>query len=180
MKNKLGKYGMVGMVLLVASSLIVSGAVFTYLFSGTITANADVLLEYDQGSGWENAEDLTVDITTSTIVAGETETWEHDWQVSSNLDTGYYAHITFSYDGSINADMEGTTLKVYMDDGTTNQTVLIIEDGSDTTPMGDNEYTVVGGDVGTVFVEVIADSNLMEGAYDWDYSTTVIVDKIAP
>ena len=176
--KKLTKYSALGLSLIVLSAIITSGAVFTYLFSGTITANADVLMEYDQGSGWENAEDLTVDITTSTIVAGETETWKHDIQCSSNLNTGLYAHVTFSYDGSTNGDMEGTNLYVYVDDGTTNTPVLEIIDGVDQALT--NEYTFEGGDTADVFIKIVADDNLMEGAYDWDYSTTVNVDNIAP
>lgn len=171
--KKLTKITAVGLILIVASAIITSGAVFTYLFSGTITANADVLMEYDQGSGWENAEDLTVDITTSTIVAGETETWKHELQCSNNLDSPLQATITFSYDGSINADMEGTNLYVYVDDGTTNTTVLEVIDGIDQSMT--NTYSLDGGDTADVFIKIVADDNLMEGAYDWDYSTTVSV-----
>lgn len=174
MKNSKKIFGL-GFLLLISSCLIVSGAVFTYLWSGTITANAGYLMQYDYGSGWMNAEDLTVDITTSTIVAGETETWEHDWQVNSNLNAEYDAELTFSYDGSIQGDMEGTTLTVYIDDGTTNSTVLDIVDGVDQAMS--NTYTVHGGDSGTVYVVLTADDHLEENAYDWDYSVDVSVTK---
>ena len=56
--KKTNKILSVGFLLLISSCLIVSGAVFTILWGGTITANADVLVEYDSGGGWQNAQIL--------------------------------------------------------------------------------------------------------------------------
>ena len=168
--KKINKILSVSFLLLISSCLIVSGAVFSILWGGTITANADVLLEYDSGGGFVNAEDLTVDITTSTIVAGETETITHAWQTSSNWDIpDYDIQLDLTYTGG-SADLVGIDLYVYIDDGTTNTTVLQIVDGVATT---DNNYVVEGSDSGTVFIELVADDHLEEGAYDWDISLDV-------
>lgn len=176
--NKLGKYGMGGMALLIVSSLIVCGAVFTFLWSGTITAEADYLIQYDDGGGMANAEDLTVNIATTDLVAGETHTFEHDWQVNTKLDSDLEAVIDFSYVANVGSDdLTGIDLYIYCDDGTTNTTVLSVIDGVET---DNNDYTVVGGDTGTVFVKIVADDHLKEGSYLWDYNVDVTVQDLSP
>lgn len=160
-----------GVTLLIASCLIVSGAVFTYLWSGTVEGNTPVLMEYsiDDGSSWNNAEDYDMSFS-ETLYQGFTIKNTHNWRCA-NLPSASTVEITFSYDGSDYPDMEGTTLIVYFDDGTTNSTVLNIVDGSDTAM--DNTYTLNGGDSGTIYYEMVGDNELMEALYDWDLSTTV-------
>ena len=150
--KKFGKYGMLGIALICVSALITSGAVFTYLWSGSITANAGVLVEYSLDDiTYVNAEDYTRNLVTSDLVSGETETLADDyWRISSDLDAGYSVNLdfTFTQDAGNPADMTGISMYYYFDDGTTNTTVYSCVDGTETF----NDITgLVGGDSGTLF-----------------------------
>lgn len=162
------KYAITGILLIVVSSVLVSGSVFTVLFNSTITANADVLMTIDS----TNAEDYALPLTTSTIVAGETEGSEYAWSVSNNLNSGLGLDIDFAY--SVNAgsdDLTGIDLYVYFDDGTTNTTVISVIDG---TLTDDNAITgLAGGDSGTLYYKIVADDHLEQGTYIWDISCDV-------
>lgn len=148
---------------------MVSGALFTYMWQGRHRANVGVLFEYDQGSGWENAEDLWVNTTTVGILAGETETFKHDWRVSSDLDAGATLDLAFTWTPNLPADAEGFNFYVYFDDGTTNTTIYQNIDG---TPTANDITGLSAGDTGTIYIVYTFDDNVKEDVYDIDYYVT--------
>lgn len=172
MKKK--SYAIVGTIALIVSSLLVCGAVFTYLWNGTVTAQVDYLMQYDSGSGWTNAEDLTVDITTTDLVGGETHVFKHDWRVNTKLNAGMTVNIDFTFtENSIPVDDTGMEIFVYFNDGTTNTTLYNWLDG---TVVTSNDITgLSAGDVGIVFIKIIADDNIKADTYSWNYNAVVDV-----
>ncbi len=156
----------IAIVLIVASTLMVSGALFQYMWKGRHRADVGVVFEYDKGSGWENAEDLWVNTTPTGLVAGESATFLHNWRVSSDLDVGATIDLNFIWTPNLPADAEGFNFYVYFDDGTTNTTIYQNIDG---TPTENDIIGLSAGDTGTIYIVYSLDDNVIADIYDIDY-----------
>jgi hypothetical protein len=172
--KKLSKIGMISITLLIATALIVSGALMSYYLQVTVNVDSGVILEYSEDDvTYENAEDLDKTFDYLNFVGDDIDTKLFYMKCNANLDNDL--PVTFTISNSlIDDDPDGMTIALQYDNGGTWTDIFnwtVIDDGSTT-----GDFTFSPADEIDFRMWVEGDYYLKEGDHaftlDLEYDTT--------
>ena len=159
--KKISKVSLVGITLVIAAALAVSGVLMNAYLSGTVTTDAEVIAEWsdDNQATWQSMEDLVVSFDVGTgFVGGDNITFDERFiRYNANADNPLTMQFAFTDTGNDSA--EGVYIDLFYNDN--GSWVSICDENSS------GEYTFNPGDLLELKIDIEADTYLMAGNYEY-------------